>query len=265
MKRSILFLLIFTLFLSKNVFTQILDYGKGVDNINMLSKSSVYIRTPQGSGSGILFNVPFSDTAKVGAVYLCTAQHVIDKRDSTGKIIGRFDTIKVYINLLKGGIESRRYSIIKSYFDLDIAILKPIDFFRSFSEYDVTTPSIGSIASFNELRKGQSTFLSGYPYNLGTTGKYLNPVTQSGIISYVDTSQSLVLIDIPVNHGNSGCPVYVTNDKGVIKLLGIVFEYQPSGQDFVFSNVYKKMVPVNTSLGRVVLIHSILADLYKLK
>jgi hypothetical protein len=242
-----------------------LSYDKLIEGINFFSKSAVYISTPEGGGTGTLTTIPFSDTAKTGETFLVTALHVLDKRDSTGKKIGRFDTVSVSLNLSKGTKESRKYSLLLWSDKLDIAILYPIEFFRSFSEYDVTSPPLEMVASFQELRKGQTAFLAGYPYGVGTEGKTLNPVTQSGIIAYVDSTHSLVLIDIPVNHGNSGCPVYAVTDKGEAKLLGIVFEYQPSKQDYVYSIVLKKMVPVNTSLGRVVTIRSALSELYRLR
>lgn len=262
-----LLILLFVLSFTKMIYCQqdvTIDYGRYINALNYLSKSAVYISTPQGGGSGTLFFVPFTDTLKGGAVYVATALHVLNKTDSKGKIIGRYDSVNVFMNLINGGKESRKYSPINIFADLDIAILQPIEHFRPFREYDVTTPSLDMIASFSELRNGQSTFLAGYPYGVGTDGKTLNPVTQSGIIAYVDTTHTIVLIDIPVNHGNSGCPVYVVTDKTETKLLGMVFEYEPSKQDYVFSKALNQMVPVNTSLGRVVLIRSIVSELNKL-
>lgn len=243
----------------------VIYYDKLIDRINFFSKSAVYITTPEGTGTGTLATIPFSDTAKSGTPFLVTALHVLDKTDSTGKKIGRFDTVSVSLNLIKGTKELRKYSLLLWSDKLDIAILQPIEWFRPFSEYDVTSPQLEMVALFTEVRKGQTAFIAGYPYGVGTEGKALDPVTQSGIIAYADTTHSLVLIDIPVNHGNSGCPVYVVTDKGIPKLLGIVFEYQPSKQDYVYSKVFKGMVPVNTSLGRVVTIRSALSELYRLR
>ncbi len=137
MKRKIFFILFiaFEILTSKNTFSQenvILDYNKVINIINLFAKSSLYITTPKGSGSGTLFTVPFSDTAKSGSVFLVTASHVLDITDSTGKVVGKFDTVSVHFNLIKGGKESRKYALVKSYDELDIAVLQPIEFIRSF-------------------------------------------------------------------------------------------------------------------------------------
>jgi len=242
-----------------------LDYVKLINAVNLFSKSSVFILTPQGGGTGTLFTVPFSDTSKSGFTYLATAKHVLNKTDSTGKIIGRYDTVSVDLNLTRGSKESRKYEWMLLSKDLDIAILHPIEFHRPFADYDVVAPDLSMVATFAQLRKGQLAFLSGYPYGVGTQGSKLDPVIQSGMVAFVDTLHSLVLLDIPVNHGNSGCPVFVVTDSAQVKLLGLVFEYQPSTQDYVFSVAAKKMVPANTSLGRVLMISSLVGDLYKLR
>jgi hypothetical protein len=242
-----------------------LDYVKLIDAVNLFSKSSAFVVTPQGGGTGTLFTVLFSDTSQSGITYVATAKHVLNKMDSTGKVIGRYDTVNVVLNLSRGGKESRKYRWLLLSRDLDIAILHAIEYRRPFSEYDVVAPDLNMIATYDQLRKGQLAFLSGYPYGEGTHSSELDPVIQSGMISFVDTTRSLVLIDIPVNHGNSGCPVYVVTDSAQVRLLGLVFEYEPSKQHFVFSVAENKLVPANTSLGRVVTIRSLLAELYKLR
>jgi hypothetical protein len=266
-RRTLLFILASVLLLSAETICQqatTLDYVKLIDAVNFYSKSSVFVQTPQGGGTGTLFSVPFSDTAQAGLTYLATAKHVLDKRDSTGKIIGRYDTVSVLLNLKRGLKESRKYRWQLLSNDLDIAVLYSIESRRSFSVYDVVAPELAMIATFAELKKGQFAFLSGYPYAVGTQGPTLDPVIQSGMVALVDTLHSLVLVDIPVNHGNSGCPVFVVTNSTEVKLLGLVFEYQPSSQDYVFSRAENAMVPANTSLGRVVTINSLLSELRKL-
>jgi hypothetical protein len=64
----------------------------------------------------------------------------------------------------------------------------------------------------------------------------------------------LVLLDIQVNPGSSGSPVFVRTDVGIAKLLGVAFEYQP-GNDWVLRinpSGHPYWANVNTGLARVV-------------
>lgn len=242
-----------------------LDYSTVIDGMNELSKSAVYIVTRQHYGTGTLFTVPFSDTGDAGAVYVATARHVLWKTDSAGKVIGTYDTATVFLPIKNGVKEGRKYCAVLYPDSVDIAILAPIENLRPFREYDVNAMSTKQIATFSEVERGQLAFLAGYPFGIGgSTGRRLSAVIQSGITAYVDTTSSLVLVDIPVNQGNSGCPVYIVTKAGRARLLGLVFEYEPSREDVVYRVSIGKAAPVNSSLGRVVLLRSIIEKLARL-
>jgi len=241
-----------------------IDYAKLVSVMNSTSKSAVFIETPEKYGTGTFFGIPFSDTSSVSAVLIATAKHVLSRTDSLGKEIGLYKTATATLMTTKGKKEVRKYELIYEAAKLDIAVLGPAETFRSFVEYDSYVPPLKDIASFLEIEKGLTTFIAGFPFKIGLTATTMNPVIQSGIIAYVDTLGSLVLIDIAVNLGNSGCPVYVATKEGVPKLLGLVFQYEPSREDVVFRATIARPVPANTSLGRVVLLKTIISDLKKM-
>jgi len=234
-----------------------LKYSFLVGAMDSLSRSALFIKTPQHYGTCTVFTVPFSDSSELGAVYVATTRHVLNMTDSTQRVIGRWDTATVYARLKSGGLEKRKYTIVLEDKKLDIAILRHVEKFRSFSEYDIFCVSTKQFATYSEIRRGQQVFLAGYPFGRGFTSTNLNPVVQAGIVAQVDTLMARVLIDIPINLGNSGCPVYVLTNSGETKLLGLVFGYEPSLEDVVIRTSTGQVVPENTSLGRVTLLRAV--------
>ena len=189
----------------------------------------------------------------------------MDTQDKSGKNIGQYDTVTVFFQKKDGSSEDRKYRLIFEDDTLDIAILGPIERKRSLDEYEVTALSIKKIASFREIVKGQTAFIAGYPFGIGEYGCSIgNPILQSGIVAFVDTVTRLLLIDVPVNYGNSGSPVYIVTTEGVAKLAGLVFAYQPNLEDWVIKSHTLKWQSANASLGRVVPLAPIIDKLRKL-
>ena len=241
-----------------------IDYNKYISIVNEASMSAVFIQTPERYGTGSFFGVPFSDTSTVGTVMVVTAKHVLFKYDSLGNVVGKYDNATITLMTREGNKELREYALVYEDSLLDIAVLSPKLRLRSFSEYQTFVPFINDISKFTEIKKGLTAFIAGFPFRIGLTSLDMNPVLQSGIVSYVDTINSLVLIDIPVNPGNSGCPVYILCTDGLVKLLGLVFQYEPSREDIVFRTSIGKTVPANSSLGRVVLLRTIIPTVEKM-
>jgi S1-C subfamily serine protease len=243
-------------------------YPLSLNDIDSLSKSAVYLEVPASNkaGTGSLFTIPFSDSSESGTPYIATAKHITEKR--LGNTIQTFDTVVVTLPLPNGSTEKRHYIVIHREKNLDIAILAPIETLRRFREYDVFSYSSKHIAQKTEIKRGQIVYLIGYPLNLGTKIN-INPILQQGIVAQVDSGNNLVLVDIPINPGNSGCPVYILLEDGWLKLLGLAFQYQPSSDSVLRpKDDYKEriqngmtlyedlfdLVPINSSLGRVQLV-----------
>jgi len=240
-----------------------------LDELDSLSKSAVYLEVPANhkAGTGALFVIPFSDSSRTGTPYIATAKHITEKL--SGDTLQTFDTVLVTLPLPNGSKEVRMYKVSHREKDLDIVILTPIEKQRSFREYDVVAWSSKDIAKRGDVRRGQSALLVGYPLNLGAKTVGLNPVLRQGIIAQVDFTKDMVLVDIPINPGNSGCPVYSVSNEGWIKLIGLAFQYQPSSDSVLRPKQdYKQrvlngmkgyedlfdLVPLNSSLGRVQLL-----------
>lgn len=136
MKKYLIVIAISILWITICAYSQSLDYAKTNQIMNEFSKSAVFIQTPQGSGTGTLFAVPFTDTSTAAAPYVATAKHVLERNDSLSKSIGSFDTVSVFLNVRLGNKESRKYSVLYKSDLLDIAVLRPIEFKRPFDDYD---------------------------------------------------------------------------------------------------------------------------------
>lgn len=274
---------------------QILEYSKLIEAINQRAKSSVFVERAPHSGSGTVFKVPFSDTTTAGIVLVLTAKHILEDRDSDGKVVMTNGRCLVYFNRRDHRPESRRYGLTQTWDSLDIAILQPIDKYRPFDEYDTYVPTISNIASHQDVKPGEVAFLAGFPLEIGANlSSHLNPVIQTGSIAYVDTIRNVVFVDIAVNQGNSGCPVYIVNQAGVVKLLGLVFQYNPANDqvlrleksglgiadaadvlrdttilktmDTYFlkpSSPGFKLAPANSGLGKVVMLAPVIEDIRK--
>ena len=247
-------------------------YDKLVAAIDTISKSCVPIEVlkTHSFGTGTLFGIPSSETAVSGIVVVATAKHVMNGSD----------TARVIFQLKSGGKEGRLYKVFAEHSKLDIVFLRPVETTRSFSEYDVTTYGPAGTARYSRMKRGQTIVIAGYPLRLGSEMQYLNPVVQMGTIAQVDSANDIVLIDVPVNPGNSGCPAYVLLEDGHLALMGLVFQYQEK-TDYVlrprpdFETKYKSgarkiddlylVVPETSSLGRVELFSGFMDEIYELR
>ena len=91
-----------------------------------------------------------------------------------------------------------------------------------------------SIQSENiEDRWGKPIYLYGYPSSLMPDAPFdMKPFFSSGVISTYDKDERKFVTNIPVYYGNSGCPVFYSDDAGVIHLIGIVQQLIPFKLDW---------------------------------
>jgi hypothetical protein len=240
----------------------LMDYKHFVNSVNFFADGAVYIETPTGGGTGTFIDIPFPDNKEVGAMFVATARHLVIKNiDTVKNIVYFYDTVNVAMQVRGGTVDTRKYKLLKVYPNLDVAILIPLEKFRSFNEYKQAHANPEDIATNSDLMIGQTVIMAGFPFKLGYSKSGLMPVVQNGIIAQVDTATSQVIIDIPVNYGNSGGPVYTWNLNGEVKLVGLVFAYEPNPQDYVYSKTHKANIESNSSLGKVVLLSTIIKDL----
>ena len=77
-------------------------------------------------------------------------------------------------------------------------------------------------------------FMLGYP-SIGVTGAAqidrTRPLVRSGIVAGVNAALKTIIIDAPVNHGNSGGPVLQLSRTNRLRIIGIATQFVPVPED----------------------------------
>jgi S1-C subfamily serine protease len=77
-------------------------------------------------------------------------------------------------------------------------------------------------------------FMLGYP-SIGVTGAAqidrTRPLVRAGIVAGVNASLKTIIIDAPVNHGNSGGPVVQLSRTNRLRIIGIATQFVPVPED----------------------------------
>ena len=107
-------------------------------------------------------------------------------------------------------------------------IVAPFDYLTHYSDVDISS----------------QIFMLGYP-SIGVTGAAqidrTRPLVRSGIVAGVNASLRTIIIDAPVNHGNSGGPVVQLSRTNKLRIIGIATQFVPVPEDVLPLN------PGNTS------------------
>lgn len=102
----------------------------------------------------------------------------------------------------------------------DIAILQPI-FNSDIKSIDNFAFKSEDLLPIDRIREGKSIISIGYPLNLGIDYDRNYPIVKFGIISQY-TGKNYFMIDMQVNPGNSGSPIFSIDDE---KIIGIATSY----------------------------------------
>ena len=77
-------------------------------------------------------------------------------------------------------------------------------------------------------------FMLGYP-SIGVTGAAqidrTRPLVRSGIVAGLNSALKTIIIDAPVNHGNSGGPVVQLSRTNRLRIIGIATQFVPVPED----------------------------------
>ena len=100
------------------------------------------------------------------------------------------------------------------------------------------------LTRYNDVDISSQIFMLGYP-SIGVTGAAqidrTRPLVRSGIVAGVNASLRTIIIDAPVNHGNSGGPVVQLSRTNILRIIGIATQFVPVPEDVLPLN------PGNTS------------------
>ena len=96
--------------------------------------------------------------------------------------------------------------------------MRPFDYLTRYADVDVSSqifmfgyPSVG-IAGFSQIDLGR-------------------PLVRGGIVAGLNAALKTIIIDAPVNHGNSGGPVVQLSRTNKLRIIGIATQFVPVPED----------------------------------
>ena len=97
-------------------------------------------------------------------------------------------------------------------------IVAPFDYLTRYTEVDISS----------------QIFMLGYP-SIGVTGAAqidrARPLVRGGIVAGLNAALKTIIIDAPVNHGNSGGPVVQLSRTNRLRIIGIATQFVPVPED----------------------------------
>ena len=97
-------------------------------------------------------------------------------------------------------------------------IVAPFDYLTRYTDVDISS----------------QIFMLGYPA-IGVTGAAqidrTRPLVRGGIVAGVNAALKTIIIDAPVNHGNSGGPVVQLSRTNRLRIIGIATQFVPAPED----------------------------------
>jgi S1-C subfamily serine protease len=102
-------------------------------------------------------------------------------------------------------------------------IVAPFDYLTRYADVDISS----------------QIFMLGYP-SIGVTGgaqiDRTQPLVRGGIVAGVNAALKTIIIDAPVNHGNSGGPVVQLSRTNRLRIIGIATQFVPVPEDVLPSS-----------------------------
>ena len=102
-------------------------------------------------------------------------------------------------------------------------IVAPFDYLTRYAEVDISS----------------QIFMLGYP-SVGVTGSVqidrARPLVRRGIVAGLNSALKTIIIDAPVNHGNSGGPVVQLSRTNRLRIIGIATQFVPVPEDVLSLN-----------------------------
>jgi S1-C subfamily serine protease len=97
-------------------------------------------------------------------------------------------------------------------------IVAPFDYLTRYAEVDISS----------------QVFMLGYP-SIGVSGftqiDATRPLVRGGIVAGLNAALKTIIIDSPVNHGNSGGPVVQLSRTNRLRIIGIATQFVPEPED----------------------------------
>jgi hypothetical protein len=92
------------------------------------------------------------------------------------------------------------------------------------------------LTHYDQVDVSSQIFMFGYP-SIGVAGAVqidrTRPLVRGGIVAGLNEALKTIIIDAPVNHGNSGGPVVQLGRTNRLRIIGIATQYVPVPEDIV--------------------------------
>jgi S1-C subfamily serine protease len=153
--------------------------------------------------------------APVTVLHLNTAQLQDERRIRADAVR---DVAVVHLGTLKvDGVNTSPGVVITDKSKAGI-IVAPFDYLTRYADVDISS----------------QIFMLGYP-SIGVTGAAqidrTKPLVRGGIVAGVNAALKTIIIDAPVNHGNSGGPVVQLSRTNKLRIIGIATQFVPVPED----------------------------------
>jgi len=97
-------------------------------------------------------------------------------------------------------------------------VVAPFDYLTRYADVDISS----------------QIFMFGYP-SVGVAGStqidHSRPLVRGGIVAGLNAALKTIIIDAPVNHGNSGGPVVQLSRTNKLRIIGIATQFVPEPED----------------------------------
>jgi hypothetical protein len=106
---------------------------------------------------------------------------------------------------------------------------------------NIVAARLRTLARFSDVRVSNTVVVFGYPITIGLPASpqidFSRPLLRSGIVAGINAPHKTIILDVPVNPGNSGGPVLQlppdSAPGGALRIIGVVTEFVPILQDTI--------------------------------
>lgn len=93
------------------------------------------------------------------------------------------------------------------------------------------------VLPFSDVLISNTVVVFGYPSSIGIRNSpqidYSRPLLRSGIVAGTNAARKTIILDVPVNGGNSGGPVLQRMANGPLRIIGVVIQFVPIDEDTI--------------------------------
>jgi S1-C subfamily serine protease len=101
----------------------------------------------------------------------------------------------------------------------------------------IVSAPVALVAPFRDAFVSNQIYVFGYPGSIGIRDfpqiDFSRPLLRAGVVAGLNARLKTIIIDAPVNHGNSGGPVLQISPNGELRIIGVVTQFVPVLEDTI--------------------------------